>query len=153
MGGATSNATNPPAQGGLMDLNSILSGNASNNPPQQQPQQSNAPSNMVEIYKNGDITIYSGLMKNNNIYSGSFFVSNNTGSGLSQVELNLYVKKHISCQIHATSGKDLAPNASLGIRKDVTMTNNDPNKKVVFKMEIKYVKDGNNVSESKVITL
>jgi hypothetical protein len=153
MGGATSNANNPPAQGGLMDLNSILSGNASNNPPQQQPQQSNAPSNMVEIYKNGDITIYSGLMKNNNIYSGSFFVSNNTGSGLSQVELNLYVKKHISCQIHATSGKDLAPNASLGIRKDVTMTNNDPNKKVVFKMEIKYVKDGNNVSESKVITL
>ena len=154
MGGATSNANNPPAQGGLMDLNSILSGNASNNPPQQQPaQQSNVPSNMVEIYKNGDITIYSGLMKNNNIYSGSFFVSNNTGSGLSQVELNLYVKKHISCQIHATSGKDLAPNASLGIRKDVTMTNNDPNKKVVFKMEIKYVKDGNNVSESKVITL
>ena len=153
MGGATSNANNPPTQGGLMDLNSILSGNASNNPPQQQPQQSNAPSNMVEIYKNGDITIYSGLMKNNNIYSGSFFVSNNTGSGLSQVELNLYVKKHISCQIHATSGKDLAPNASLGIRKDVTMTNNDPNKKVVFKMEIKYVKDGNNVSESKVITL
>jgi hypothetical protein len=153
MGGGNAN-TNPPAQGGLMDLNSILSGNApQNNQPVQQPQQSNVPQNMTEIYKNDTITIYSGLMKNNNVYSGSFFISNNTNSQLSQVELNLFVKKHISCSVHATSGKDLGPNASLGIRKDVTMTNNDPNKKVVFKMEIKYIKDGNNVSESKVITL
>ena len=153
MGGGNAN-TSPPAQGGLMDFNSILSGNApQNNQPAQQPQQSNAPQNMTEIYKNDTITIYSGLMKNNNVYSGSFFISNNTNSQLNQVELNLFVKKHISCSVHATSGKDLGPNASLGIRKDVTMTNNDPNKKVVFKMEIKYVKDGNNVSESKVITL
>jgi hypothetical protein len=152
MGAGNAN-TSPPAQGGLMDLNSILSGNAQNNPPPQQPQQSNVPPNLVEIYKNDTITIYSGLLKNNNVYSGSFFISNNTNSQLNQVELNLYVKKHISCTIHATSGKDLGPNSSLGIRKDVTMTNNDTNKKVVFKMEIKYIKDGNNVSESKVITL
>ena len=152
MGGGNAN-TNLPAQGGLMDLNSILSGNAPSNQPVQQPQQSNVPQNMNEIYKNDTITIYSGLMKNNNVYSGSFFISNNTNSQLNQVELNLFVKKHISCSVHATSGKDLGPNASFGIKKDVTMTNNDPNKKVVFKMEIKYIKDGNNVSESKVITL
>ena len=68
-------------------------------------------------------------MKNNNVYSGSFFLSNNTSSSLNQVKINLYVKKHISCRINATTGKNLAPYASLEIRKDVFMTNNDPNKK------------------------
>ena len=153
MGGSTSNTSNAQPQGGLMDFNSILSGNSGNQPPQQQPQQSNVPPNMTEVYKNNDITIYSSLMKNNNIYTGSFFISNNTSSQINDVAVNLLVKKYISCQIHATSGKDLAPNASLGIRKDVTMTNNDPNKNVVIKMTISYNKDGNTINESKVVTL
>ena len=153
MGGSTSNTSNAQPQGGLMDFNSILSGNSGNQPPQQQPQQSNVPPNMTEVYKNNDITIYSSLMKNNNVYTGSFFISNNTSSQINDVAVNLLVKKYISCQIHATSGKDLAPNASLGIRKDVTMTNNDPNKNVVIKMTISYKKDGNTINESKVVTL
>ena len=153
MGGSTSNTSNAQPQGGLMDFNSILSGNSGNQPPQQQPQQSNVPPNMTEVYKNNDITIYSSLMKNNNVYTGSFFISNNTSSQINDVAVNLLVKKYISCQIHATSGKDLAPNASLGIRKDVTMTNNDPNKNVVIKMTISYNKDGNTINESKVVTL
>ena len=154
MGGSTSNTSNAQAQGGSMDFNSILSGNSGNQqPPQQQPQQSNVPPNMSEVYKNNDITIYSSLMKNNNVYTGSFFISNNTSSQINDVAVNLLVKKYISCQIHATSGKDLAPNAALGIRKDVTMTNNDPNKNVVIKMTISYNKDGNTINESKVVTL
>ena len=47
----------------------------------------------------------------------------------------------------------MAPNASLGIKKDVTMTNNDPNKGCIIKMSINYSKDGNTVNESKVVTL
>ena len=154
MGGNTNNTNNAQPQGGLMDFNSILSGNSGNQqPPQQQPQQSNVPPNMTEVYKNNDITIYSSLMKNNNSYSGSFFISNNTNSQINDVAVNLLVKKYISCQIHSTTGKDLAPNAALGIRKDVTMTNNDPNKNVVIKMTISYNKDGNTFNESKVVTL
>ena len=154
MGGNTNNTNNSQPQGGLMDFNSILSGNSGNQqPPQQQPQQSNVPPNMTEVYKNNDITIYSSLMKNNNAYSGSFFISNNTNSQINDVAVNLLVKKYISCQIHSTTGKDLAPNAALGIRKDVTMTNNDPNKNVVIKMTISYNKDGNTFNESKVVTL
>ena len=154
MGGNTNNTNNSQPQGGLMDFNSILSGNSGNQqPPQQQPQQSNVPPNMTEVYKNNDITIYSSLMKNNNVYSGSFFISNNTNSQINDVAVNLLVKKYISCQIHSTTGKDLAPNAALGIRKDVTMTNNDPNKNVVIKMTISYNKDGNTINESKVVTL
>jgi len=149
--------------GGLMDLNSILSGN--NAQPQQsaggadfmnmggQPQQSNAPQNLKEVFRNNDISIYSSLSQNNNVYNGAFYVSNNTSSQISDVVVNFLVKKYINCQIHSTSGKDLAPNASLGIKKDVTMTNNDPNKGCIIKMSINYSKEGNNVSESKIVTL
>ena len=154
MGGNNNQNTGAQPQGGLMDLNSILTGNNTNTNQQAPPQQqNNVAQNLNEVYKNGDITIYTSLFKNNNVYNGSFFVSNNTSSQINEVAINLLVKKYISCQIHSTSGKDLAPNASLGIRKDVTMTNNDPNKGVVIKMTINYVKDGNNVSDSKVVTL
>ena len=146
--------TGAQSQGGIMDLNSILSGNNNQqSQPQPQNQQNNLKQNLKEVFKNGDISIYSSLIQNNNVYNGSFFISNNTNSQINDVVVNLLVKKYIACQIHATTGKDLAPNASLAIRKDVTMTNNDPNKGVVFKMAISYVKDGNNISESKIITL
>ena len=146
--------TGAQSQGGIMDLNSILSGNNNQqSQPQPQNQQNNLQQNLKEVFKNGDISIYSSLIQNNNVYNGSFFISNNTNSQINDVVVNLLVKKYIACQIHATTGKDLAPNASLAIRKDVTMTNNDPNKGVVFKMAISYVKDGNNISESKIITL
>ncbi len=151
-------------QGGLMDLNSILSGNNS----QQnsgggmnldfmgmggQPQQNNSPQNLNEVFKNGDITIFSSLNHNNNVYEGSFYISNNTGSQINDVVVNFGVKKYISCQVHSTSGNSLPPNASLGIKKDVTMTNNDPNKGCIIKMSIAYNKDGNTVNESKIVTL
>ena len=157
-GGSASNPnTGNQPQGGLMDFNSILSGNTA--PPQggnlnaQPPQQSNAPQNLKEVFKNGDISIYTSFVQNNNVYTGSFYVSNNTSSQITDVVVNLLVKKYISCQIHSTSGKDLAPNASLGIKKDFSMTNNDPNKGVVLKMTISYTKEGNAVNDAKVVTL
>ena len=165
MGGSNPNPNtgNFAQGGGLMDLNSILSGN--NSQPQQnsggadfmnmggQPQQSNAPQNLKEVFRNNDISIYSSLTQNNNIYNGAFYISNNTSSQISDVVVNFLVKKYINCQIHSTSGKDLAPNASLGIKKEVTMTNNDPNKGCIIKMSINYSKEGNNISESKIVTL
>ena len=156
--GNMGNNTNPSAntgaqpQGGLMDFNSILGNNQPQPQPQSQPQQ-NIQQNLNEVFKNADISIYSSLIQNNNVYNGSFFVSNNTNSQINDLVINLLVKKYINCQIHTTTGKDLAPNASLAIRKDVTMTNTDPNKGVVIKMAISYVKDGNNVNDSKVLKL
>ena len=156
-GSASNPNTGNQPQGGLMDFNSILSGNTA--PPQggnlnaQPPQQSNAPQNLKEVFKNGDISIYTSFVQNNNVYTGSFYVSNNTSSQITDVVVNLLVKKYISCQIHSTSGKDLAPNASLGIKKDFSMTNNDPNKGVVLKMTISYTKEGNAVNDAKVVTL
>ena len=165
MGSSNSNANTGATQGNMVDLNSILSGNAQ---PQQnagggmnldfmgmggQPQQSNVPPNLKEVFKNNDITIFSSLNQNNNEYSGSFYITNNTSSQINDVVVNFLVKKYISCQVHSTSGKDLPPNSSLGIRKDVTMINKDPNKGCIIKMSINYNKDGNTVSDSKVVTL
>ena len=162
MGSSNPNPSSGNNQGNLMDLNSILSGNQQSQPQggldfmgmggQPQPQ-SNTPPNLKEVFKNSDISIYSSLNQNNNVYEGSFYVSNNTSSQINDVVVNFLVKKYISCQVHSTSGKDLAPNASLGIKKDVTMTNNDPNKGCIIKMSINYSKDGNPVTESKVVTL
>ena len=162
MGSSNPNPSSGKNQGNLMDLNSILSGNQQSQPQggldfmgmggQPQPQ-SNTPPNLKEVFKNSDISIYSSLNQNNNVYEGSFYVSNNTSSQINDVVVNFLVKKYISCQVHSTSGKDLAPNASLGIKKDVTMTNNDPNKGCIIKMSINYSKDGNPVTESKVVTL
>ena len=166
MGGSNPNPNTGANQGNLMDLNSILTGN--NAQPQQssgggmnldfmgmggQPQQTNTPPNLKEVFKNNDITIFSSLNQNNNVYNGSFYISNNTSSQINDVVVNFLVKKYISCQVHSTSGKDLPPNASLGIKKDVTMTNNDPNKGCIIKMSINYNKDGNTVNDSKVVTL
>ena len=163
MGSSNTNQNVGANQGGMVDLNSILSGNSQ--PPQSsgsgldfmnmggQTQQNNAPQNLKEVFKNNDISIYTSLNQNNNVYNGSFYVSNNTSSQISDVNVNFLVKKYISCQVHSTSGKDLAPNASLGIKKDVTMTNNDPNKGCIIKMSINYSKEGNTVNDSKVVTL
>ena len=159
MGGTTGSNTAVQPQGGMMDFNSILTGN-NNQPPQnapgtniQPPQQTNVPQNLKEVFKNADISIYTSFVQNNNVYDGSFYVSNNTSSHINDVVVNLLVKKYISCQVHSTSGKDLAPNASLGIKKDFTMTNNNPSKANVLKMTISYTKEGNTVNDDKVITL
>ena len=153
MGGNANGNSGAQQQGGLMDLNSILSGNNQQQQQEPQPQQNTLQQNLKEVFKNNDLTIYSSLIQNNNVYTGSFFVSNNTNSQINDVVVNLLVKKYISCQIHSTTGKDLAPNASLAIRKDVTMTNNDPSKGCVPKMTINYVKDGNNINDSVVVKL
>ncbi|MCQ2964875.1 MAG: AP-1 complex subunit gamma [archaeon] len=168
MGG--SNNTQPQAQsGGMVDLNSIMTGNAQPQPqpaqgspfdfmnmgsnPSPAPAQNNAPTNMKEVFKNNDLTIYSSLNQNNNVYTGAFYVSNNTSSQINDVNVNFLVKKYISCQVLSTSAKDLAPNASMGIKKEVSMTNNDPNKNVVIKLNITYTKEGNTINDSKVVTL
>ena len=160
----TNQSTGTNNQGGLMDLNSILNGTGS--VPQQnergmnldfmasgsQPQQ-NTPQNLNEVFKNEDISIFSSLNQNNNIYSGSFYVSNNTNTQINDVIFNFSVKKYIHCQVLSTSGKDLAPNAALGIKKDVTMTSNDTSKNWVIKITISYFKNGNKIEANKVITL
>ena len=82
----------------------------------QSPSQSQA---MKEIFKNSEITIYSQLTKSpdkQNI-NGFFFVSNNTDKLLSNVKVNLSVKKIVNCKVISTNATVLEPRKSLGIKK------------------------------------
>jgi hypothetical protein len=76
-------------------------------------------SSMKQIFKNQEITVYASLTKSfdkTNV-SGAFYVSNNVDKLLSNVKMNLSVKKHVNCKVLSTSGTILEPNKSLGIKK------------------------------------
>ena len=84
-------------------------------------------------------------------YNGNFYISNNTAMKYTNVKLNFLVKRHITFKVNLTSGTELEPNASLGIKKDVTMKNNDLSKPIVIKINLTYTKDGKEINESAVI--
>ena len=117
-----------------------------------QPQQNNVPQNLKEVFRNNDISIYSSLSQNNNEYIGAFYASNNTSTPISEVLINILVKKYIKCEIPSTSGKDLAPNEYLGIKKEIKFINNDPKKDCTIMILINYSKEGKYIKESKIIT-
>ena len=108
---------------------------------------------MKEIYKNNEVTIYSMLNQNNDTYNGAFYISNNSPKYLTNVKLNFFVKKHVTFKVLSTSSSELGPNASLGIKKEITMQNNDLSKQIVIKMSISYDADGTEVKDSKIINL
>ena len=118
-----------------------------------QPQQNNVPQNLKEVFRNNDISIYSSLSHNNNEYIGTIYVSNNTSTPISEVLINILVKKYMIYQIYNTSGKDLAPNEYLGIKKEIKFKNNDPKKDCTIMISINYSKEGKFIEESKIITL
>lgn len=152
-----------PTQSNPIDLLSQLGGMY--NPPVQsqpvqpmpsmpiisQPQSQSVPNTMKEIYKNGDLSIYSMLTLSGDSYNGAFYISNNTSKKLTDVKLNFLVKKHITFKVNSTSGNILEPNASLGIKKEVSMKNNDISKPIVIKINLSYNSEGKEVSESAVI--
>ena len=119
----------------------------------QQPQQPKVDGSMKEIFKNNEVTIYSMLNQNNDTYDGAFYISNNSPKYLTNVKLNFFVKKHVNFKVLSTSANELGPNASLGIKKEITMQNNDLSKQIVIKMSISYDADGTEVKDSKIINL
>ena len=108
---------------------------------------------MKEIYKNNEVTIYSMLNQNNDTYNGAFYISNNSPKYLTNVKLNFFVKKHVTFKVLSTSSSELGPNVSLGIKKEITMQNNDLSKQIVIKMSISYNVDGNEIKDVKIINI
>ena len=56
-------------------------------------------------------------------------------------------------KVLSTSAYELGPNASLGIKKEITMQNTDLTKQIVIKMSISYSADGTEIKDSKIINL
>ena len=107
---------------------------------------------MKEVYKNNDILIYSCLNESNGVYNGSFYISNNTSNELTNVKLHFLVKKNIIFKVISSSGGTLEANASLGIKKEVSIQNTDPSKPIVIKLNISYTALNNqNINESVII--
>ena len=57
----------------------------------------------------------------------------------------------MTLKVISNSGNVLSPNSSLGIKKEVSIVNNDPSKPVVIKIKIEYNKDGQDVTDSTII--
>lgn len=156
-------STQPPNQFDLVSqLGNIYGGSSI----QQQPIMTNPMSNiqtqvipqqqipsgaMKEVYRNQDLSIYSMLNLSGDVYNGAFYASNNTQKQLTNVKINFLVKKHVSFKVISTSGNVLEPNASLGIKKEITMKNNDLSKPVEIKINISYTSEGKDVSQSALV--
>ena len=108
---------------------------------------------MKEIYKNNEITIYSSLNQMNDTYTGSFLISNNVSKKLNNVKLTFATQKHVKLNVLSTSGHELEANASLGVKKEVNIKNNDLNKAVVLRLSIEYNIDGRDFKEVKTVTI
>jgi predicted GNAT family acetyltransferase len=72
-----------------------------------------------QIFKNNEIVVYSSSSKSvdKSHISCCFYVSNNLDKMISNVKLNLSVKKHVNCKVLSTSGTTLEPMKSMGIKK------------------------------------
>ena len=139
---------NQPQQQG--DILSQL-GNIYSSPQQEQSNPLTQQGIMKEVYKNNDILIYSCLNESNGIYNGSFYISNNTSNELTNVKLHFLVKKNIIFKVISSSGGTLEANASLGIKKEVSIQNTDPSKPIVIKLNISYTLNNQNINESVII--
>jgi hypothetical protein len=72
-----------------------------------------------QIYKNNEIVVYASISKSfdKSQISCCFYVSNNIDNLITNVKLNLSVKKHVNCKVLSTSGTTLEPMKSMGIKK------------------------------------
>jgi hypothetical protein len=74
---------------------------------------------MTQIFKNNEIIVYSALIKSpdkTNV-NGAFYIANNIDRTLTNVKMNLSVKKNVNCKVLSTSGSVLEANKSSLIKK------------------------------------
>ena len=94
---------------------------------------------MKECFKNEEISLfYSITKKEGSNIDGSVYASNNSNGQITEVKINFLVQKFVKLTVLNTSGNILEPSQSLGIKKDFTLTSNDPKKKIVIKIKLHY---------------
>ena len=96
---------------------------------------------MKECFKNEDISLYYSITKKegNNIDGSVFASNNNKEEQITEVKINFLVQKFVKLTVLNTSGNTLEPSQSLGIKKDFTLTSNDPSKKIIVKIKLHYI--------------
>ena len=69
------------------------------------------------------------------------------------MKLTFATQKHVKLNVLSTSAHELEANASLGVKKEVNIKNNDMNKSVVLRLSIEYNIDGRDFKEIKTVTI
>jgi hypothetical protein len=97
---------------------------------------------LKECFRNEDLSMYYkySLTSENN-YNGIVYLSNNSNNVIDKIKINFMVKKHIKLNPQPTSNNVLKPNESLGISKELSLFNSDPNKNVEIRIKLIYSKD------------
>ena len=103
---------------------------------------------MKECFKNEDISLYYNITKKEGgTIDGAILASSNSKESISEVKINFLVQKFVKLTVLSTSGSNLEPLQSLGIKKEFTLTSNDPNKKIVIKIKLHYTINGKETSK------
>ena len=103
---------------------------------------------MKECFKNEDICLYYNITKKEGgTIDGAILASSNSKESISEVKINFLVQKFVKLTVLSTSGSNLEPLQSLGIKKEFTLTSNDPNKKIVIKIKLHYTINGKETSK------
>ena len=106
------------------------------------------PDSMKECFKNEDISLYYNITKKEGgTIDGAILASSNSKESISEVKINFLVQKFVKLTVLSTSGSNLEPLQSLGIKKEFTLTSNDPNKKIVIKIKLHYTINGKETSK------
>ena len=112
---------------------------------QAQPKESDS---MKECFKNEDISLYYTITKKEGgTIDGAILASSNSKESISEVKINFLVQKFVKLTVLSTSGSNLEPSQSLGIKKEFTLTSSDTNKKIVIKIKLHYTINGKETSK------
>jgi len=135
-GGITNTNTTNTNPGGL-DLNLLGFQTGSTTTTTVPSTQSNP--NEKQIYSNSELKITCAVNKESESFMNvNYLVSNLSSSALSNVKLTFLATKTVTVKVLSTSGTSLEGSQQGGIKKDISITNNDLSKKVVLKLKLSY---------------
>ena len=95
----------------------------------------------------GNINLHNITKKEGGTIDGAILASSNSKESISELKINFLVQKFVKLTVLSTSGSNLEPLQSLGIKKEFTLTSNDPNKKIVIKIKLHYTINGKETSK------
>lgn len=110
---------------------------------------SSSSKNEMPVFSNSDINIICIQNKlSESALDVNYLVSNLTTFTLTNVKLTFLATKTVTVKVIQTSATNLDPNQANGIKKDISITNNDLTKPVVLKLKITYNIQGKEVNEN-----
>lgn len=91
------------------------------------------------IFSNSDLEIHDILSKGTDgLLNAVYLVSNKTSSQITNIKLTFLAVKYIKVSVLGTTGSSLEPQSLQGVKKEISILNNEPEKKIVLKLKLSY---------------